>query len=151
MLAGLYGFVLALILVMRFAPASALGRLLLAQLVEKPLASLSALKSYQLIAFVLMGVTFLVGGEAIMLFGPELFTVYLIDLSIYLDAVAVTYALAAMARAKQGWRAIRLRLVAAASRLRPGRGHRRARRKPTLRPAKPADNDDEPDALPVAA
>ena len=150
MLIGFYGFMLALMLVMHLAPRSALGRILLAQLVERPLARLSRLESHQLIAVVLIGLLLMAGGEGILLVGPELAIAYMIDLSIYLDAVAVTLALAAGARFKGGWQSLRARLSATVSRLRTGPRNRRARRS-AVRRTSPPDNDDEPAAARMLA
>ena len=86
---------------------------------------------------------FLLGGEVIVVLGPELVIAYLFDLSIYLDVVAVSLAMAAAARVKSAWHAARTRLSAVVSRLRQGPRNRRARRTPRVRRASPPDNDDD--------
>lgn len=113
-----YGLFLALVMVMRLAPDSALGRLLNRHLVERPLEWLANFDRRQLL--------------------------YAWDLAVYLDAVAVTYALAAVAKAKFAMRAVRLRGAVLLGRL--GRRPRRARRTSAARKASPdsAGNDDDP-------
>ena len=144
---SLCGLMLALVLVMRLAPQSLLARLLHRQLVELPLRWLAGLERHQLI-FVLIMTAFAAGGvEAIAVLGPEMVAGYAIDLAIYLDALAVTYALAALAQLRAAARAVRWRLKRLAMKV--ARRRRRAQRRVRSRPQ--AANDDEDDARPLAA
>jgi hypothetical protein len=107
MLMVFYALCLAFILVMRLAPHSGLGRVLLRHGVEEPLRRVADLKRHQLLFWLMMAVILTVGGEALIAMGGiELTALYLIDLSIYLDAVMATYLLATVIRGRAAWRAI---------------------------------------------
>lgn len=138
------GLFLALIMVMRLAPESALGRVLNRHLVERPLERLGEFDRRQLLYATILVVMCLGAGEAIAVLGPELLGVYAWDLAVYLDAVAVSYALAAVARARTVLRIVRLRSSVF---LRPfRRPARRAKRTRTMASRSPssASNDDDP-------
>lgn len=150
MLMGFYGLCLALILVMRLAPQSPLGRTLVQQLVEEPLHRISRLERHQLIFWLMMAVLLAIGGEVIALMGGlELTTLYLIDLSIYLDAVMATYLLAVTVRGTSAWQAlagvIRPRLS------RRGTARRRRIRADRTTVERGANDDDEPAPVRLAA
>ncbi len=94
---ALLGLLAVLTLVLWLAPHSPEGRLLHRALVEQPLAALSRLQLRHLIFIAFIGGFGLAGGEIFLLAGPELVTGFALELSIYLDAVIVTYALSAAA------------------------------------------------------
>ena len=139
-----YGLFLALLMVMRLAPDSALGRMLNRHLVERPLEWLGELDRRQLLYAVSLVAMCLGAGEAIAVIGSDFLAVYAWDLAVYLDAVAVTYALAAVAKTKVAMRAVRLRGASLLGRF--GRRARRARRTGAARKVPPdsASNDDDP-------
>jgi hypothetical protein len=133
------GFMAAVTLVMWLVPESPAARALNEQLVEKPLASLSQMKSHHLIFFILMAGFALGGGEIFLLMGPEVATAFIVDLSIYFDAVLVTYALSALATARKGLSFLTLPIT---SRLRRFRSRRK--RTAVVKPDRRPSNDDEP-------
>ena len=138
------GFMAAITLVMWLAPASAAGRVLHRQLVERPLEALSDIKRHHLIFVVIIAGFALAGGEAMAILGPEVASAFALDLAIYLDAVMVTYALSAAAMAKRGGGWLRYAIMRRAPRLRP-----RSKRAPrvSVRPRKSANDDDPAPAL----
>jgi len=142
MIAGLYGLLLALILVMRLAPDSPAGRALNRQMVEEPMRHLAAFERHHLLMAVILIGMMIGGGELALVMGPEFVTAYALDLAIYFDAIMVGYVLAAAARAKSAWRAIPPRWPrrARARRL----AHRRRRSRVAAARRKSPANDDEP-------
>ncbi|MEO6153039.1 MAG: hypothetical protein ABIT09_11115 [Croceibacterium sp.] len=139
MLFGIHAFALALILVMRLAPRSAAGRLLHGALVERPLDRLSRVRRHHLIFIAIMGFMIMFAGESlVMMGGLDLAAVYLLDVSIYIDLLAVTMAMSALGALKIARQA----LVRPVTRL---RWARRARRFRTRRATERlASNDDDP-------
>lgn len=133
------GFMAAITLVMWLAPDSPAGRALNEQLVAKPLARLSNMKSHHLIFLVLIAGFALSGGEIFLLMGPEIATAFIVDLSIYFDAVLVTYALAALATARKSMRFMALPIASSMRRF----GSRR-KRTSVVKPERKPSNDDEP-------
>ena len=145
---ALTGCLLCLLLVMLLMPDSDMGRTLHRQLVERPLARISAFERHQLIYALLMGSIMLGGGELIFLFGPELVGMWAINLSIYFDAVIVTYALSALAGARSlknwAWHVM--------GRLVRGRPRPRSRRRRSAsRPDKASNDDEDPAPVRLAA
>ncbi len=143
----LLGFMFAITLVMWCAPHSPAGRLLRRQLVEKPLEQLSRFERHRLIYFVLLAGMAAAGGEMIVLLGPEVLASY----AIYLDAVLVTYALAAVAQARNALRYARLRWRRGSRMRRLVAVRRRRRRLARRQLPPPANDDDGPAAFPLAA
>jgi hypothetical protein len=133
------GCFLCLLLIMLLIPESQLGRALQSLLVERPLASLARFERHHLIYAVIIGGMAMGSAELIFLAGPELVTMWALNLSIYFDAVIVTYALSALAAARglKGWagRAVR-RLVRTMPRP-------RARRRRSINRPEKASNDDD--------
>ena len=144
---GLCGMMLALILVMRLAPHSPAARLLHRHLVELPLRELSGLERHQLVFVLIMAGFAMTGGEMIAILGPELVGAYALDLAIYLDALAIAYAFAAVARLRAAARAVRWQI----KRLVMRRARRRKRAQRRARRGLLAANDDEEEARPLAA
>lgn len=144
------GFMLALILVLRLAPHSPAARLLHRQLVVAPLEKLAKLRSHHLLYAVILPLLMFGGWEFLMMAGSVDFVmVYAMDLAIYFDAILVTYALAAFAMARNSLRYTRLRLR---NGRRVGRIIRARRRlRPARRALPPANDDDGPAAMPLAA
>ena len=110
MLAAIYGLCLALMLVMRLAPDSWLGGMLVRQLVERPLRLAADLERHHLIYVVILAGFMIGGGEVFAVLGPELVAAYALNSAIYFDAVLVAYTLAAVSLARESVRYARLRL-----------------------------------------
>jgi len=135
---ALTGCLLFLLLIMLLLPASEAGQLLHLQLVERPLAWLAGCERHHLIYALIIGSILVGGGELMFLAGPELVTMWAMNLSIYFDAVIVTYALSALvaARGLKSWAGQKvIRIV------RPNARARRTRRSSGEKPDK-ASNDD---------
>src|SRR6478735_9192060 len=80
---AIYGVLLALMLVMRFAPDSSIGKALNRQLVEVPLRVLGGMRRHHLIFLILI-----------------VALIYALDVSLYVDGLLVTLALASVARTR---------------------------------------------------
>lgn len=138
------GLLLMIIGFMRLFPDTPFARFLHRHLVEQPLRWIATVERHQLIFVGIMALLLLVAGEAIAVIGSsELLIGFVWDLSIYVDALAATYMLAATTRLRTAWHLPKRRI-----RRRPAvRPATRARRKRTSRRApmrKPATNDDDP-------
>ena len=134
----LVGFMLVITLVMWCAPDSPAGRLLRQQLVERPLRQFAKLERHRLIYVVLLAAMMPVAGEMIVLLGPETLATY----AVYVDAVMVTYALAAVAQARAGFG--RIRVILGKALRRPQVTRRKRSNRPTAARSKSASNDDDP-------
>ena len=145
-MAMFYGLCVALMLVMRFAPLTPYGAWLNRRLVAEPLARLADMKRHRVIYVLLLAAMMIAGGEMIVLLGPEVVATY----AVYLDAVLVTYALTAVAMARNSLRYTRLR-VRKGGRVRRLLAARRRRQRPAERVRPSANDDDDPVALPLAA
>jgi len=140
-----------LVAVLRIWPESEIGRFLRPYLVERPATAISKLERHHLIwagivLFVIVG-----AGELATLYGTEFLFAYSLDLSLYLDAVLVTTALAMVSRLRSVAHFLG-RHMQAGIRRRADR-HKRARpraahRRPVRRSA---DNDDGSSRHPLAA
>lgn len=135
----LTGLLAVLTLLLKCAPDAPLGRRAHTMLVAWPLAWLSTLELRHLIFFAVMAGFMMSGGEILMLAGPELVTSYALELSFYLDAVLVTYALSILSQARFAGQKVRAALIRTARRFRPRNRVRRTRRPGIL----PSANDDE--------
>lgn len=132
-----------LIAVLRLWPESEIGRFLRPCVVEKPAAAFSKLERHHLIwagivLFVIVG-----AGELAALYWTDFLFAYSLDLSLYLDAVAVTAVLAVMSRARSVARFLTGRISAG----KPARADRRSgaarpRAAHRRRVTKRAGNDD---------
>ncbi len=141
MTVAIYGFCLALILVMRFAARSALGCWFNHGLVEVPLARLSRGERHQFIVVAIVLVMALAAGEAIAIYGTfEWAMISAFDLSVYLDAVAVTVALSAAGRIRAFAQVVRVRMPG--PRRRPQSAARQRRAHLSKSPTKSANDDD---------
>ncbi|MCL6249671.1 hypothetical protein M3P36_01225 [Altererythrobacter sp. KTW20L] len=136
----LAGMLAVLALLLKLAPGTPLARLAMRMCVLWPIERLAALTLQQAIFGLIMVGFMMAGGEMIFLLGPELVAAYAFELSIYLDAVLFTYALAAWSRVKAGVGHVRM-IVARLVRLPQSSRRRRLRRTP---PQRPSANDDEP-------
>lgn len=136
----LAGLLAVLFLLLKCAPEAPLARRVMRMCVLWPTERLAALTLQQVIFGLILLGFMMAGGEAIFLIGPELVGAYAFELSIYLDAVLFTYALAAWSQVKAGITRIRM-IVSRLARL-PQASRRKRLRKtpPPLRSA----NDDEP-------
>jgi hypothetical protein len=142
-MAAFYGFCLALMLVMRLAPDSPLGRWLNHNIVQEPLARAAALERHHLIFLAIASVMLLAVGETIAIYGTfEWAMISAFDLSIYLDAVAVTAVFGVAARFRGVMQVLRGR---GGVRARPKRAARRRRTRAGARkPPTKSANDDDP-------
>ncbi|MEL7721658.1 hypothetical protein AAG604_00160 [Citromicrobium bathyomarinum] len=87
-----YGLLLALALFMRFGPDIPFRRMLNRHLVERPVALLLAHKRYQYLTVIIAATMLLLGGELVLMFGPELMLAYAADIALYIDLVVVAAA-----------------------------------------------------------
>ena len=87
-----YGLLLALALFMRFGPDIPFRQMLNGHLVERPVALLLAHKRYQYLTVIVAATMLLLGGELVLLFGPELMLAYAADIALYIDLVVVAAA-----------------------------------------------------------
>ena len=149
------GILLVLALFMRFGSDIPFRRMLNTHLVERPLEILMAHRRHQYILMVIAPVMLLMGGEFVLLFGPELMMAYAADVAIYLDVVLVAAASASwsrargmLARMRQGFGRIR-----AGKRKASGATRRAKRSQRTPGPLTKANDDDadRPDADGVVA
>lgn len=139
-----YGLFVALVMVMKFAPGSMLGGWLNRTLVELPLEKLAGFDQRHMLYTVILVALMLGAGETLALLGSaEFLSIYAWDLAIYLDAVAVSYALAAVARVRSALRWVGLRIALPGRRGKSARD-RRTRPVAAERSAHGADNDDDP-------
>lgn len=143
------GFMAVITLVMVLAPQSPTAKIIHRQLVEMPLARLADLERHHIIFFVIM-VGFLIGGgEVFGLLGGEAVFAFALDFAIYLDAMAITFALAALSKVRRGvgWSTNVVRKML--RRPQVTRRKREAMGKPS--DGKPANDDEDPAQLPLAA
>lgn len=94
-----YGFLVLLALFMRFGPDVPFRRMLNRHLVERPIDLVLSHKRVQYLALVIGAVMLLIGGEWILLFGPELLLAYAADVALYVDVVVIAAASASWTRA----------------------------------------------------
>jgi hypothetical protein len=142
-MAAVYGFCLALMLVMRLAPDSPFGKALNRQLVEVPLRLLGRMQRHHLIFLIIIVGLTMVGSEVIFALGTVDFAViYALDLSLYVDGLLMTLALASLARTRSAIGVLRVGGTALAARLRRRLGRRRTRAGVRKPPAKSANDDD---------
>lgn len=142
---AIYGVLLALMLVMRFAPDSSIGKALNHQLVERPLRVIGGMQRHHLIFVIVMAALLVAGGEVILALGSMDFAVlYALDVSLYVDGLLMTLALASLTRTRSAMALLRAGATALAARIvrRAGRG--RARRAPARRVTRKPSNDDHP-------
>jgi hypothetical protein len=133
------GLLLMLTLVMRLFPETPFVQILHNYLVLAPLRMLAtAQRHHVILLFVLLALT--LAPEAMALMGStDVFMTFAWDLSLYLDALAVTYALAAYSHIKAAGHVLRRSLPRIG--LRKTIARQRARR---VRPVRrPANNDDD--------
>jgi hypothetical protein len=121
MAVAFYGFMIAVVLVLSLAPRSSAGRLLNRQLVERPLSVLG---------------------------GMDVAMIYAIDLSLYIDGLLATLALASLARTRSGLALLR---SAVFSRQRRAFGRRRVRQPRKTVHCSSANDDEHPAVRPLAA
>ena len=87
-----YGLLLMLALFMRFGPDVPFRRMLNRHLVERPVDFLLSHERYQYLALVIGAVLLLLGGEWVLIFGPELILAYAADVALYVDIVVIAAA-----------------------------------------------------------
>jgi len=145
----LAGCLLFLIATMLLFPGTAMGRLLHEQLVERPLARLQTVRRHHVLFLIGLVALSLIAGEMVVIMGSfDLAIVLAWDISIYVDVVIATSTLAVMGRAKAAWHVLKTKVFRSR-----GRARNRARRtsRPGRRSHTSANDDDEGDALPIAA
>lgn len=147
---GIYGLLLALMAVMKLAPHSGAGRLLNRQLVELPLALFARMERHHLIFVLVVAALLMAGTEVLVGLGTVDFAlVYALDMSLYIDGLLATMALASLARTKSGVTALRLGAASLGARMRRTFGRRKTR---NARPPRASGaNDDDHPAVALAA
>lgn len=152
---GIYGLLLAIMLVMRLAPASPLGKALNRQLVEVPLRVLGGMRRHHLIFVILMAALVAAGSEAIFAMisigGVDFAVVYAFDVSLYVDGMLLALALASVSRTRATAALLRAGAIALAVRMWRRAGRRRARHAPARRATRKPSNDDDHPAFEQAA
>ncbi|KPM15978.1 hypothetical protein [Citromicrobium sp. WPS32] len=96
-----YGLLLALALFMRFGPDIPFRRMLNGHLVERPVALLLVHKRYRYLTVIIAASMLLLGGELVLLFGPELILAYAADVALYIDLVVVAAASTSWTRTRR--------------------------------------------------
>ncbi|MEO6387155.1 MAG: hypothetical protein ABIT16_08110 [Croceibacterium sp.] len=151
MIAGIYGLLVVLMLVMRLAPQSWFGRVLMRQVVELPLQYLGKLERHHLIFVILIVAMAMVAGELVLALGSvDAALIYALDVSFYIDGLLMTLALASLARTRSGLAYLRASAAMKIGRLRRVFGRRRTRsaRRTSV---KPSNDDDRDPAFTLAA
>jgi len=144
-----YAVFIALMLVMKLAPRSTLGHWLNAGLVERPLAHMATMNRRKaMFLLVLLGLTLFATDLLFVLGSYDLLTLYVWDLTMYLDVVVIAYALAAVARARSGVKWLASKAV---MRLRLKARSRARRSRPAVRRQDRSANDDDPAPARLAA
>jgi hypothetical protein len=139
----LAGFVLLIILTMKLFPRMPASLLLHRALVEAPLRGLAAMSRRHLIYGAVLVAMLFAGTELIMLAGStDLVMLMAWDVSLYVDAVIATWAIATAARGKAAWQALAARVTGRRGMPRP-RAPRR-RREGTRTAANDAGEDGGP-------
>ena len=139
-----YGLLLALALFMRFGPDIPFRRMLNRHLVERPVALLLAHKRYQYLTVIIAATMLLLGGELVLLFGPELMLAYAADVALYIDVVVIGAASASWTRTQTSLSRLRLRFLRARTGRRKSDGGSPRARRSQHRPSKPSGaNDDD--------
>lgn len=137
MLTGLFAMS---ILIMTLFPATPLARSLHRWLVEWPLDMASRMERRHVLVILIL----LFAGQSLALIGgTELAIAYAVDMSVYADALLLSYLAGAAVRLRNGWWVARPALGRLASAI--ARPRARARRtKPAARRPDAASNDDDP-------
>lgn len=94
-----YGLLLIMALFMRFGPDIPFRGMLNKHLVERPVEYLMDHERHHYIFLIIAPLMLLLGGEAILLFGPELMLAYAADIAIYVDVVVIAAAATSWSRA----------------------------------------------------
>ncbi|GGD46459.1 hypothetical protein GRI62_09375 [Erythrobacter arachoides] len=139
------GFLLVVLIAMLAAPATSFAQMCHHELVERPVSALAKFRSHHLIYALILIPVVLSGSEFIAILGPEFFAAYAMELAIYCDAVIVTLAVSA-------WKQVKTVTshVAMVMRLPQARA-RRKRSAAACAVRTPANDDDDPERLPLAA
>ncbi len=136
---------LGLVLVMRFWPNCALSRALHKHLVERPVRWCAKIERRHIIQTAVLVFLLFSAGQMVSMLGSEFLFAYSFDLSLYIDSLVVTAALAAASYLRATAQYLRSRSsVGRMPVLRPFRRAARERRARKPRVEKPADNDDSP-------
>lgn len=114
---------LVIIGIIRGSPDSPLGRALRIYLVEKPVKAASRIKRHHLIWIGVLLVMAYAAGEIATVFGTDFLIAYSLDMSLYLDAVLVTAAVAAASRLRMVVLLVRSRMQQWTGRIGSGRPH----------------------------
>lgn len=137
---------IALLAFMRFGPDIPFKRLLNYHLAEKPISYLMNHDRHHYVFLLVAGAMFLLGGEMVIILGPEFILAYAADLALYLDIVvmsALANPLSTARRAFDRWRN-RSMFARAVTYVFSHRSVRSARAHRTL-PKTDSANDDEDD------
>ena len=137
-----YAVLTVVMLVMKVAPQSPLGRWLNRTLVERPQQKIATMDRRHVMMLMILAAITLFATDMVFMFGSyDLLTLYAWDLSTYLDVMVLAYALAGAARARATLRSIACRAAAFLRRLPRARAKRL--RASAAKPRKRSDNDDE--------
>ncbi len=146
-----WGILLVLALFMRFGPDIPFRRMLNQHVVERPIAFLMAHERHYLIFLVIAPVMLLMGGEIVLLLGPELMLAYAADVALYIDVVVIGAASASWTRTQTSLSRLQLRFLRARTGRRKSDGGSPRARRSQHRPSKPsAANDDDDGGRPDA-
>ena len=146
-----WGILLVLALFMRFGPDIPFRRMLNQHVVERPIAFLMAHERHYLIFLVIAPVMLLMGGEIVLLLGPELMLAYAADVALYIDVVVIGAASASWTRTQTSLSRLQLRFLRARTGRRKSDGGSPRARRSQHRPSKPSGANDDDGGRPDAA
>jgi hypothetical protein len=135
---------------MKLAPYSPAGRWLNHALVERPLRLFGRMQRHHLIFLVLIVMLAMVGTELIFALGSvDVAVLYALDVSLYVDGLLMTVAVASLVRTRSAAAMLRASAMGLAARLRRRFGRRRVRSASERREGPGAANDDDDDSAPA--
>ncbi|MES2095571.1 MAG: hypothetical protein V4459_02310 [Pseudomonadota bacterium] len=134
-------------LTVRLAPETAAARWFMRYLVDEPLRLAARIERRHLILLGIMLFLMTVGGEVMVMLGSfDLTMLWALDMSMFVDAAIAAWTIATVARGQRIWSAIKGRVM------RPLRPRARSiRTRAAQRKLPPANDDDRPAALALAA
>jgi hypothetical protein len=140
-----YAMFIVAMLVMKLAPQSPAGRWLNAALVERPMRLFGRFERHHLIFLVLIAMLAMVGTEVIFALGSVDFAViYALDVSLYVDGLLMTVALASLVRTRSAAATLRTGAKLRVARLRRRFDRRRVRSASVRQDGPAAANEDDP-------
>jgi len=140
-----YAILIVTMLVMKLAPHSPAGRWLNHVLVELPLRLFGKMQRHHLIFLVVIVMLAMVGTELIFALGSvDVAVLYALDVSLYVDGLLMTVAVASLVRTRSAAATLRASATVLVARLRRRFGRRRVRSACVRREGRGAANEDEP-------